>query len=245
MFDMKKALTVPFSDEQWGKKIGIATLLYLPAFIASLQFSEKHPVTGFFYTIATFIITGYAVLAANKEINDEQIILPEWDFVSCIFNSFKLWLINMVWGIILMPLWGLLFFISIFNPAFIIIAIIFGIPLAILCVLVLNISQSLFLEKLKLQDAFYFEEIIKIIRSHSGKYLFYIITFLIMAIIYGIVAGVMTATFSFLINKAFGLYIAYIINIFLLISAFNLLAQVVKEVKKTMNNETEKNPQIN
>ncbi|MFA6990176.1 MAG: DUF4013 domain-containing protein [Candidatus Gastranaerophilaceae bacterium] len=238
MLDIKKALTVPFSDELWTKKIGIAALLYLPAFIASLQFNEKHPVTGFFYALASFIITGYAILAANNEINNKKIILPQWNFLNCIINSLKLWLVNLGWLIILMPFISLLFFISAFFYSFIIIASILGFFLVILYVLVVNIAQSLFLEKLEIRDAFNFKNIIEITKKYSGKYFFYVVIFLIMAIIYGIIAGVMTATFSFLINKAFGFYIAYVINIFLIISSFNLLAQVIKEVRKEDTKDT-------
>jgi hypothetical protein len=140
--------------------------------------------------------------------------------------------VHLGWVFIMIPFATLLFLIGAFHSGLLIISVILAMPLIIIYMLVINIAQSLFLDRLELSDAFDFKNIFQIVKNHSGIYLFYIIVFLLLAIVYGIIAGVMTATFSFLISKTFGYYIAYFINIFLLISAFNLLAQVVKIVKK-------------
>lgn len=233
--DLKKALGVPFSEDDWAVKLGVAALIFLPGLISDLNIGEKSWITSGLYLVATFIITGYAIVAAHFEVRNSQISLPDWDVGDCIIQSLKLWVVSTAWILMFIPIIIILGLLSAIAPGLIIAVILLGIPFVITFALVLNIAESFFLDELILKDAFDFRRIFHFLKTHYGKYLLYIFLLIAVVILYGIITGVVAGITAMILNKAVANYVANVISILVLLTTMNMLAQTYKAARDDDN----------
>lgn len=227
--DFKKAITVPFSDSQWPKKLGIAVLLLLPALVSSIIAGSKHPLVGIFSFIAGFIVAGYALLAGQNQIKGVSPLLPEWDFVKAFIVAIKSSVINIAYILMLLPIVVIIIAVTAAVPTFSLLSVILGIIISVLAVIIISIALSLYIEDFELAQAFNFKKILSIFKNSSVEYMAYLGWSILVGIIYGLITGVVGGVAS-IASPSLAVLISDIATLLVTITTVNLLAQAFMSV---------------
>ena len=226
----KKALTLPFKDENWINKTGVCALMLIPGLISSISLGAGHPLSFLAYFIMASLIGGYAVISAHNEINDIQPTMPDWDFAAAAITTLKGWVISLAYSLILLPIIFILLGIAMVDRSYIAISIVLAVPVLIFYGFLTNIGASLFYENLEIGSAFYFKKILQILKVGYLDYIVATLLSVAIGFIYGFAAGILMALTK-TINANIGVYAQNVANVLIVICCVNLIAQAYKEAR--------------
>jgi hypothetical protein len=165
--EIKRAIMVPFTGEDWGIKLLIGILCYL-AIPLVYVLTLKIPILALLIIFLSLTPMGFYLLSAHNELNNITPILPEWDLLKCWLIIGKSIILGFGYLILMLPVILTLVFSGIANKGLIIPIVIVGLIFFILIAPFTIFYSMMFLKDLKIVDAFRFPTIFKLYKAGFG-----------------------------------------------------------------------------
>lgn len=238
--DFEKALTYVFKDPQWVNKLlagtgliyAILAVLLIPA--AVFVFSDSAFVSGIVFLICytvsfilSFALAGYIAETANKRINYQNSLLPDWSsFGQFIISGLKYFagyflyiLPIIVLCLIFLFLTGMMigsasFYTGAFNTVIFLLMTLMG-ALVLMCFILVTIfcplMMSNYFKSLKTLAFVDFKGAFELLKNNAGNYFVIILLFIAMSILAQFVSSILIMTIAGVILIPFVYFYIYLV----------------------------------
>lgn len=249
-FQIKHALNVPFGGKHWELKLLIGVLLICIMPIMVVLFG-KNIIANLLAFVFSMIPFGYIYMSIHNELNNEEVILPNWNIMKCLSVLLNIFLIKIIYILPIFPVAFGIAYMYIKIPSVKVLAIVLGIFVLLTYGIFMFFVEGSFLKNYKLKEAFNFSRNINLFQAGYGKFiiaqlwsmlvgLIISIPLVIVLFIIGFILMILLKTLnaeSFQVLVLAKQTIKVISYFFIYLICFNLSAQAYKMAEMKLDKE--------
>lgn len=232
--DFGRALKSPFSGEGWQIKILVPFAAVIFGALLQDFLGKANPIGAIYMLAYQILITGYMAIYGHNIVNKISDDLPEWNISKAFSTGFFAFIIVFAYLLALLPAFIIIFMFKSNLP----LVITLGLVVAFVILLFQPIIISMFYERLKLQDAFNFVKLSKIIKEKLFGYVGLLFIAIGLGIIYGIGFGIVIGFLQVFLGKTAPLVTGlnnYAFGFIVGIAGTNAAAQLYQEILEDLN----------